>query len=59
MDWLAEAEILPVYGSDHFPISLRIQEECALDHCPFKFETMWLRVDGFKEMVERSTSMGR
>ena len=48
VDWMVEAEILPINGSDHFLISLRIQEECVPNRCPFKFEAMWLRENGFK-----------
>ena len=50
---MVEAEILLIHGSDHFPISLTIQEDNSLDRCRFKFNAMWLRVDGFKELVEQ------
>jgi hypothetical protein len=43
---------LPRLLSDHFPIIL----ECgdfSRGKCPFHFENMWLKVDGFKERVQR------
>ena len=43
---------LPRLLSDHFPIIL----ECgdfSRGKCPFRCENMWLKVDGFKERVQR------
>lgn len=45
--WTVQAEMLPIIGSNHYPISVRIQEDVVLDRCPFKFEKMWLRAEVF------------
>lgn len=46
-----QAEILPITGSDHYPICVRIHEDEVLERCPFKFEKMWLREEGFLDRV--------
>ena len=46
-----EAKILPIHGLDHFRIGLDIWEDSSPERCPFKLEAMWLRDDGFKELV--------
>ncbi|XP_059065753.1 uncharacterized protein LOC131857344 [Cryptomeria japonica] len=38
-----EAEILPISGSDHYPIQLEILVEQGPKNCPFKFEQMWYK----------------
>ncbi|XP_059067688.1 uncharacterized protein LOC131858466 [Cryptomeria japonica] len=50
--WNCVAEILPITSSDHYPICLRIQDDSALDRCPFKFEAMWLRDSNITNLVE-------
>lgn len=49
--WLLQAEILPITGSDHYPIYARIHEDEVPERCPFKFEKMWLREARFLDMV--------
>lgn len=46
-----QTEILLIIGSNHYPITIRLQEDSAPNRCPFKFEKMWLRVDGFLDLV--------
>lgn len=46
-----KAEILPVASLDHYSISSNFQANVTLVRCPFKFEKMWLRVEGFKDLV--------
>lgn len=45
-------KILTTIGSDHFPISLTIQEESCRSNCPFKFERMWFQDQNFLGLVE-------
>ena len=42
---------LPKITSDRFPILLRIGE-VSIGRRPFKFENMWLEVDGFCDLVK-------
>lgn len=51
--WNCVAEILPIKGSYHYPICLRIQDDSATERCPFKFEAMWLRDSNIKNLVEQ------
>ncbi|XP_057854761.2 uncharacterized protein LOC131064586 [Cryptomeria japonica] len=51
--WKSVAEILPISGSHHYPICLRIQEESAPERCSFKFETMWLRDSNIRKLIEQ------
>ncbi|XP_059078035.1 uncharacterized protein LOC131876613 [Cryptomeria japonica] len=50
--WTSNAEILPFTGSDHYPICLRLQDDNALERCPFKFEAMWLRDGNIKNLID-------
>ncbi|XP_059070528.1 uncharacterized protein LOC131860170 [Cryptomeria japonica] len=51
--WTSEAVILPITGSDHYPICVRIQDESAPARCPFKFEAMWLRDGNIRNLIEQ------
>ncbi|XP_059070594.1 uncharacterized protein LOC131860227 [Cryptomeria japonica] len=51
--WTCEAEILPITGSNHHPICLRIQDDSAPERCPFKFEAMWLQDGNIRNLVEQ------
>ncbi|XP_059078137.1 uncharacterized protein LOC131876697 [Cryptomeria japonica] len=51
--WNCAAEILPITGSDYYPICLRIQDDSALERYPFKFEAMWLRDNNIRNLVEQ------
>ena len=42
--------LLPKITSDHFPIMLQGRDVASVKR-PFKFENMWLEVDGFCELV--------
>ena len=42
--------ILPKITSDHFPILLRVGKFFS-GRRPFKFEDMWLEVDGFCDLI--------
>ena len=42
---------LPKITSNHFPILLRVRE-VSRGRRPFKFENMWLEVDGFSDLVK-------
>ncbi|XP_057851477.2 uncharacterized protein LOC131061676 [Cryptomeria japonica] len=46
-----EAEVLAISGSDHFPVSLVVQNDVVPIQCPFKMEKMWFREPSFKELV--------
>ncbi|XP_059076616.1 uncharacterized protein LOC131063353 [Cryptomeria japonica] len=46
-----EAEVLAISGSDHFPVSLVVQNDGVPIRCPFKVEKMWTRDPSFKELV--------
>ncbi|XP_059073460.1 uncharacterized protein LOC131047916 [Cryptomeria japonica] len=46
-----EAEVLAISGSDHFPVSLIVQNDAVPIRCPFKMEKMWFRELSFKEIV--------
>ena len=43
--------ILPKITSDYFPILLHIKEVPSVRR-PFKFENMWLEVEGFTDLVK-------
>ncbi|XP_057814415.1 uncharacterized protein LOC131028190 [Cryptomeria japonica] len=51
--WTSEAEILPITGSDHYHICLRIQDDHAPERCPFKFEAMWLRDSSIRNLIDQ------
>jgi len=42
-DMYIEAMILPVMGSNHWPIMLEIDLKTSPKKCPFRFEAFWLR----------------
>ncbi|KAH9331889.1 hypothetical protein KI387_003997, partial [Taxus chinensis] len=42
-DIILESEVLPLSGSDHYPVSLSISFNEPPKKSPFKFELMWLR----------------
>ncbi|XP_059077996.1 uncharacterized protein LOC131876577 [Cryptomeria japonica] len=46
-----EAEVLAISGSDHFLVSLVVQNDVVPIRCPFKVEKMWFREPSFKELV--------
>jgi len=48
-----ECKILPISGSDHYPIHLEIIREGRLARCPFKFENMWFKDPSFMELVKQ------
>ena len=43
--------ILPKITSDHFPILLRGKQVSSVKR-PFKLENVWLKVDGFSELMK-------
>ena len=51
-EWLCQAEILPLTRLDHFPICLNIWKDATPEQDPFRFEKMWLRKEGFLDMVK-------
>ncbi|GLJ48416.1 hypothetical protein SUGI_1021880 [Cryptomeria japonica] len=55
-DWLAqnlilESSILPLIGSDHFPICLNVSLGYSEGGHPFQFELMWLRVPDLHDLI--------
>ncbi|XP_059075238.1 uncharacterized protein LOC131875198 [Cryptomeria japonica] len=55
-DWLAqniilESTILPLIGSDHFPICLNVSLGHSEGGHPFRFELMWLRVPDLHDLI--------
>ncbi|XP_059065362.1 uncharacterized protein LOC131857179 [Cryptomeria japonica] len=46
-----EAEVLAILGSNHFSVSLVVQNDVVPIRCPFKVEKMWIRELSFKELV--------
>lgn len=51
-DVFIEATILPVVGSDHWPIKLEIDLKQRPKNKPFRFEAFWLRHEGLIEKLE-------
>eukprot|EP00253_Pinus_taeda_P001856 PITA_01856 len=51
-DVFIEATILPVAGSDHWPIKLEIDLKQSPPNKPFRFEAFWLRNEGLMEKLE-------
>lgn len=45
------SSILPISGSDHFPISLVVIEDSSSFKSPFKFEPMWFRDSSFLSLL--------
>eukprot|EP00253_Pinus_taeda_P012046 PITA_12046 len=50
---LAESDILPSGGSDHWPISLIVEVQGTRRNKPFRFEKFWLDHPNFLEMVKK------
>ncbi|XP_059071310.1 uncharacterized protein LOC131865579 [Cryptomeria japonica] len=48
-----EAEILPLSGSDHYPLQLNIVADQGPRNCPFKFENMWYKDDNITNLIEQ------
>ena len=40
--WNIENTILPAVGSDHWPISIKLEIQTDLNAKPFRFENFWL-----------------
>lgn len=51
-DVFIEATILPVTGSDHWPIKMEIDLKQRPPNKPFRFEAFWLRNEGLVEKLE-------
>jgi len=51
-DVFIEATILPVAGSDHWPIKMEIDLKQRPNNKPFRFEAFWLRNEGLIEKLE-------
>eukprot|EP00253_Pinus_taeda_P035515 PITA_35515 len=51
-DVFIEATILPVAGSDHWPVKLKIDLKQRPPNKPFRFEAFWLRNEGLMEKRE-------
>eukprot|EP00253_Pinus_taeda_P015705 PITA_15705 len=47
-----EATILPVAGSNHWPVKLEIDLKQRPPNKPFRFEAFWLRKEGLMEKLE-------
>ncbi|XP_057870114.1 uncharacterized protein LOC131076796 [Cryptomeria japonica] len=52
-NYTMEAEILPLSGSDHYPLQLNILAEQGPRKCPFKFENMWYKDDNIINLIEQ------
>ena len=52
MDKLIIAEILPMAGSNHFPVRLEIKEQSKPSRNPFKCEKMWFMDRSFMEQIQ-------
>eukprot|EP00253_Pinus_taeda_P026765 PITA_26765 len=50
---IAESDILPSGGSDHWPISLIVEVQGTPRNKPFRFENFWLDHPNFLEMVKK------
>eukprot|EP00253_Pinus_taeda_P027193 PITA_27193 len=50
---IAESDILPSGGSDHWPISLIVEVQGTPRNKPFRFEKFWLDHPNFLEMVKK------
>ncbi|XP_059066679.1 uncharacterized protein LOC131857910 [Cryptomeria japonica] len=55
-DWLAqnlilESTIIPLIGSDHFPICLNVSLGYYEGGHPFRFKSMWLRVPDLHDLI--------
>jgi len=51
-DVFIEATILPVAGSDHWPIKMEIDIKQRPSNKPFRFEAFWIRNEGLVEKLE-------
>eukprot|EP00253_Pinus_taeda_P035189 PITA_35189 len=51
-DVFIEATILPVAGSDHWPVKLEVDLKQRPPNKPFRFEAFWLRNEGLMEKLE-------
>ena len=51
MDNLLIAEILPMAGSDHFPVKMEIKEQSKPSRNPFKCEKMWFMDRNFMDQI--------
>ena len=51
-DKMATAEILPMAGSDHFPVKLEIKEQIKPSRNPFKCEKMWFQDKTFMNHIK-------
>ena len=49
MDNLIIVEILPMAGSNHFPVKMEIKEQSKPSRNPFKCEKMWFMDKGFMD----------
>ena len=45
-------EILPMAGSDHFPVKMEIKEQSKPSRNPFKCEKMWFMDKGFMYQIK-------
>eukprot|EP00253_Pinus_taeda_P030838 PITA_30838 len=50
---IVESDILPIGGSDHWPISLIVEVQGTPRNKPFRFEKFWLDHPNFLEMVKK------
>lgn len=46
------ADLLPLAGSNHFPLQLILSSDHSPKKCPFKFESMWFKDDKFLNLIE-------
>lgn len=46
-----EGRIMELSGSEHYPVSMVVQNDGIPIRCPFKFKLMWFREEGFFDKV--------
>ena len=52
MDKVVNVEILPMAGSDNFPVKLEIKEKFKPSRNPFKCEKMWFMDKSFMDQIK-------